>query len=202
MQLGFDHEVEITPASTLVQALDHRDSAVIGILHAANHLNASGIILGAERREVVEQARLIAVQRLENGDIRGGSGACAAALAHVAADQKRSSDQITAANECDQRGRDRGPERAQRSGSTRDWRARSEYFGTSRPHSNICQPSSPGTPTTRSAARLTRESAIACSGGMPNTAHSKIKPPSCAPSAPGMAKAAPRTACKRLSITS
>src|SRR5262249_34762459 len=68
-------------------------------------------------------------------------------------------------------------------------------------HSSSCQPTSPGTPSARSAARLTSDSATACSAGIPNTAHSSTRPPSCAPSALGMAKAAPRIACRRLSMT-
>src|SRR6266536_1143423 len=60
-------------------------------------------------------------------------------------------------------------------------------------HPSSCQPTSPGTPSARSAARLTSDSATACSVGIPNTAHSSTRPPSCAPSALGMAKARSRS---------
>jgi hypothetical protein len=68
VHLGVDHEIEIASGLELAQALDDRHRAVARMLDAADDLNVAGIILGAKGAEVLEQARLAAVQRLEDGD--------------------------------------------------------------------------------------------------------------------------------------
>ena len=69
--------------------------------------------------------------------------------------------------------------------------------------SSICQPSRLGTPKTTSGTRLINDMAMATWAGTPKIAQIAIRPPSCAPRAPGMAKAARAgIACVRLSITS
>src|SRR5262249_12061814 len=158
------------------QALDDGDGAVVGILHPKDHLHASCVVLGAERGEIFVQPLLVAVQRLEDGDVRRGRRTRAGTVAGEAPDQDYGREEIAAAGGCDHRGRDRRPEQehvpAQWSGwmDSRGRCARSAYFGTRRPHSSICQPTRPGTPSATSAARLTSDNAIACSGGIPKIA--------------------------------
>ena len=62
-----------------------------------------------------------------------------------------------------------------------------------------CRYNRPGTPNSSSRARFANDNARAASGGRPASGASSRYPPSCTPSAPGMAKAAPRIACPRLS---
>ena len=107
VHLGFDHEIEIARRLCFLQVLDDRDGAIVGILHPEHDLNGAGIVLAAERGEVVEQSRLVAVQRLEDGDRRRGAGARTGRLRCRAGDQNRGRDQIATADDGDQRCRDR-----------------------------------------------------------------------------------------------
>src|SRR5262249_17814124 len=108
--LGFDHEIEIAISVHLAQALDDRNGVVVGVLHPADDLHASRIVLDEERGEVVEEARLIAMKRLENGDARRGRRAYRRTIARKAADEDRGRDQVPAADQGDDRRRDRRPE--------------------------------------------------------------------------------------------
>ena len=70
MCAGVDHEIDITTRLQLAQTLDDRDCTVVGILHSEDDLNIAAIILGAEGAQIIEQARFVAMQWLENSDCR------------------------------------------------------------------------------------------------------------------------------------
>ena len=110
VHLGFDHEIEITISLHLAQAFDDGNHGVVGVLNPADDLHASGIVLDAERCEIVEEARLIAVKRLENGDCRRGRGARGRTAARNAADEDRGRDEVPAADHGEHRRRKRRPE--------------------------------------------------------------------------------------------
>src|SRR5262245_36798718 len=105
-----DDNIEMAILLKLAQALDDGDRAVARMLDAADDLNLARIILRAERAEVLQQTRLAAVQRLENGDCRCGGGTGVDAIARDAAQENRGRDQISAADAGDRRRRDRTPE--------------------------------------------------------------------------------------------
>src|SRR5579859_780702 len=66
--------------------------------------------------------------------------------------------------------------------------------------SSHCQVSSPAEPTMISRRRFSIDRASPISGAMPNRPQTRMKPPSCTPSAPGTAKPALRAAIPRLSM--
>ena len=70
MCAGVDHEIDIATRLQLAQTLDDRDCIVAGILHSEDDLNIAAIILAAEGAQIIEQARFVAMQRLENSDCR------------------------------------------------------------------------------------------------------------------------------------
>ncbi len=110
VRLGFDDEIDIAVGLRRAKALDDGNGVVVAVLHAADDLHGAGIVLDAERGEVVEKSRLIAVKWLEHGDPRRGRRARGRTLARAAADEDRGRDQVPAADQGDDRRRDRRPE--------------------------------------------------------------------------------------------
>src|SRR5216683_6529209 len=74
MRFGFDHEIEIAAMERASKPIDCCDGGVAGTLDPKDDLNIAPIALDAERAEVVEQTRLIAAQRLEDGNRRRNGG--------------------------------------------------------------------------------------------------------------------------------
>src|SRR5260221_8527734 len=74
MRFGFDHEIEIAAWERSSKPLDRCDGGVVGTLDPKDDLNIAPIILDAERAEVIEQTRLVAVKRLEDGNRRRNRG--------------------------------------------------------------------------------------------------------------------------------
>jgi hypothetical protein len=96
---GVDYEIKLTGSMFRPDALDDRKCVVPWVLHAKDDLNGARIVLGAKRSEVLKQARLGAVQRLENSHPRHRRAARRRSLACQAIGQDRCSDQIAAADD-------------------------------------------------------------------------------------------------------
>ena len=71
---GGDDETHIATRKFRLKALHDIDRLVVGRLDAENDLDRRGIVLRAERGEVLEQRGLVAPQRLENGYRRLSNG--------------------------------------------------------------------------------------------------------------------------------
>lgn len=94
-----DYEINVTGSMFSPKALDDRKCVIPWVLHAKDDLNGAWIILGAERSEVFKQARLGAVQRLEDRHPRHRRAAWRRSLACEAIGQEHRSDQIAAADD-------------------------------------------------------------------------------------------------------
>ncbi len=71
---GIDHQVDPDRGKAAFQRLDRRDRGIVGALHRAQQLHRAAVILGDETGEVFGQARLGAVQGLEQRDSGHGGG--------------------------------------------------------------------------------------------------------------------------------
>src|SRR5258707_11138281 len=85
MRFGFDHQLEIAAGERASKPLDRCDGVVVGTLDPKDDLNIAPIVLNAERAEVIEQTRLVAVKRPEEGYPRRNGGGPGGALTRTAA---------------------------------------------------------------------------------------------------------------------
>src|SRR5258708_17545317 len=74
MRFGFDHEIEIAAGERASKPLDRCDGVVVGTLDPKDDLNIAPIVLDAKRAKVIEQTRLVAVKRPEDGNRRCNGG--------------------------------------------------------------------------------------------------------------------------------
>ena len=103
-------EIEIAAREHASKPLDRRDGGVVRGLDAEHDLNIAPIVLDAERAQIIEQTRLVAVKRFENGHRRRSSGAHPTAMPRNAAQEYRGHQEICAADDGDCRCGDRRPE--------------------------------------------------------------------------------------------
>src|SRR5436305_14805193 len=110
MGFGVEDKMEVATGELASKPLDRCDGGVVGGLDAEHDLNIAPIVLDAERAQIIEQTRIVAVKRFENGHRRRSSGAYPTAMPRNAAQEYRGHQEICAADDGDCRCGDRRPE--------------------------------------------------------------------------------------------